>query len=71
VPQFVSFWATVQNSSSGVTHGYRGMCLHDVAPEVVNVVPIRRRRQRTVADALADMAWTNDITDCAGSGTIH
>jgi hypothetical protein len=32
-----------------------GKCLHDLAPEVVDVVSVRRRKQRTVASALADI----------------
>jgi hypothetical protein len=37
------------------------MRLSELAANVLDVVPVRRRRQLTVADALANMSWTRDI----------
>jgi hypothetical protein len=39
-----------------------GKCLYDFVPKFVNAVPVRWRKQQTMASALAGMTWTADIT---------
>lgn len=38
-----------------------GFTAAEIAPEVVDLIPTRRRNRRTVADALLDSSWVDDI----------
>jgi hypothetical protein len=38
-----------------------GQCIADLAPSLLAAIPHRRRRQRTVQDALQNHAWVSDI----------
>jgi hypothetical protein len=43
-----------------------GCCLADLAPEVVQCVPVRLRNRRTVYEALNNNAWVADIRNALG-----
>jgi hypothetical protein len=40
-----------------------GQCIDVLMPELLDVVPTRTRRRRTVTSALVGHAWIRDITD--------
>ena len=43
-----------------------GCCLGDLAPNVIQCVPVRIRNKRTVNEALQDNLWVSDIRNALG-----
>jgi hypothetical protein len=39
----------------------QGLCVKDIAPAVWDAVTVRRRKKRTVEEALTNDRWTTDI----------
>ena len=66
----VSHVANGNNSLFWSDRWLMGCCISDLAPTVVEAVPLKTRQQRTVAEALLEQAWPADIQGCLSLSMI-